>query len=129
MSAIEEEADAYRDFRHTVSNALMEALDKRGSEGFSRELARIQRDIVNDGVDRLQRRWKELGGRRRARLGQYATRTLSVSVGLYFAFSPAALAGLMGGTVFSAFQEVERRIVEQRELREEPMYFIWKLGR
>ncbi len=129
MAAIEAEEGAYAEFRRTISSALIEALDKRGSEAFSRELINIQRNIIDAGVAKLERRLKEFRKKRRARIGQYAMGTLGVSVGLYFSLTPVALAALMGGLGVSLFGEIQRHITEQANLRDEPMHFIWRLGR
>ena len=112
-----------------MTSALLEALSARGSEAYSKKLEQIQRDIVDAGVEKLKRKWSELTKKRFARLGRYTAGTVGLTVGLHFAFSPAALAGLFSATAASAFAEIENRLSEQGELRKEPMYFIWKIGR
>ncbi len=129
MAAIEAEEGAYAEFRRTISSALIEALDKRGSEAFSRELLNIQRNIIDAGVAKLERRIEKFRKKRRARIGQYAMGTLGVSVALYSSFTPVALAALIGGLGVSLFGEIQRHITEQANLRDEPMHFIWRLGR
>jgi len=127
--AIADEPAAFQEFHSSITTALTQALDARGSEAFSKELARIQREIIDDAVAKLDRKWKDIAHKRLARLGQYSVRTVAVTVGLHFAFSPAALAGLFFTASASLFQEIERRIGETAGLKDNPMYFIWKLGR
>lgn len=125
--AMAEEPDAFIEFRRAISAALTEALNARGSEAFSKEVERIQRDIVDYGVAKLDRKWRELCGRRLARFGQYAAATAGLTIGLHFAYSPAALAGLFSAAVGSLFVELEKRMGEQSGMRENPMYFVWQL--
>jgi hypothetical protein len=127
--AIANEPADFQEFQTAITNALTQALDARGSEAFSKELGRIQREIIDDAVARLDRKWKEIAHKRLARLGQYAVCSIGVTVGLHFAFSPAALAGLIFTSGASLLQEIEKRIGETAALKDNPMYFIWKLGR
>jgi hypothetical protein len=127
--AIAEEPAAFQEFHSAITSALAKAMDARGSDAFSKELDRIQRDIIDGAVTRLERKWKEMAHKRLARLGQYAIRTIGVTVGLHFAFSPAAFAGLIFTSGASLLQEIEKRIGETTTLKENPMYFVWKIGR
>jgi hypothetical protein len=126
---MQDDPGSYEEFRRTMSTALIEAMDKRGSEGFAKELQKIQRDIIDIGIAKLDRKLRELQKGRRLRLAQYAVKSISVSVGLYFTpFSVAAIAGLFGTAVPSLLGEIEKRMAEKGVLRENPMYFIWRLG-
>jgi len=127
--AIKDDPESFREFRHTMSDALLEAMNVRGSEAFSAELRRIQNNIVDSGVSKLNRKWKELSQKRLARLGQYTVKTVGVTVGLYFTFTPAALAGLFSTALGSVLAEREKRVGENAALKDNPMYFIWTLGR
>ncbi len=128
MAAIETDAAAFAEFRRTLSSALLDAMDKRGSEAFSRELERIQRDIVNAGIAKLTRTWESLKKQRRARIGEHITKVLAASVGVYVGFDAAALAVLIGGGVMSSLSEYRSQQQERLAIQSEPMYFIWKLG-
>lgn len=127
--AIADDPEVFMDFRKSISRALNKALAARGSQTFSKELARIQTDIIDAGVTSLNRKWRELCRRRLARIGRYAAGTIGITVGLYCTFSPAALAGLFSTAAASFFVELEKRISEQSQMKGEPMYFIWRLGR
>lgn len=127
-TAVGDDPEAFVDFRKTITRGLKEAFESRGSEAFGRELARIQSEIIDGGIDRLDRKWRELCRQRFIRVGGYTARTVSITVGLYFAFNPAALAGMFGSMAVSAFEEWGRRVAEQAQLKGEPMYFIWQLG-
>ncbi len=125
---ITDDPETFGNFRKTISSALLEALNARGSEDFSRELKRIQRDIIDDGISKLNGKLDDFKKMRLARFGQYAVRSIRIAIGLYFMFSPAALAGLFTTSIGSIFIEIEKRIAEKREMKENPMYFIWKIG-
>lgn len=125
---ITDDPETFGNFRKTISSALIEALNARGSEDFSRQLKRIQRDIINDGISKLNGKWDDFKRMRLARFGKYAVRSISITIGLYFMFSPAALAGLFTTSIVSIFNEIEKRIAEKKEMKENPMYFIWKIG-
>ena len=86
---IADEPGAFQEFHSCIVTALTKALEARGSEAFSKEIDRIQREIIDDGVAKLDRKWKEIVNKRRARLGQYAMRTIGVTIGVHFLFSPA----------------------------------------
>lgn len=118
----------YNNFRKTISVALFEALKSRGSESFSYELQRIQKDIINDGIAKLNKNWKTLRKMRAFRFSDYAVKTIGITIGLYIAYSPLALVGLFGQSIRSAIQEKLKRLSEKEGLEENPMYFIWKIG-
>jgi len=126
-SVINSDPEAFDGFRKAITTALGEAVNARGSESFTREIQRIQKDIIDNGIDTLKRKWKEFQRKRLARFGAYTVATLGLEIGLYFAPSIPQILGPFFATGVSFFNELEKRIAEKGELRNQPMYFIWKL--
>lgn len=126
--AIADDPVAFRAFRNTVTHALSEAFASAGSENFERELTRIQREIIDDGVDSLNGKWRDFTSTRLARFGLYSTGAITLEIGLYTGKSLAEVAALLATWAASAIlAEIIGRTAEARQLREEPMYFIWRL--
>ena len=126
--AISDDPALYNNFRETISNALLEARKYRGSESFDRELNRIQKDIIDAGIAKLNKKWKTLKKMRAFRFADYAVQTLGITIGLYIAYSPLALVGLFGNPIRTLIKEKLKRLGEKEGLEENPMYFIWKIG-
>ena len=126
-SAIKTDPEMFDAFRNAITIALHEAVNTRGSEAYAREIRRIQTDIIDRGMDTLNRKWKEFERKRLARLGAYTVATLGLEIGLYFATSPAQIVGLFSAASVSFFNELEKRLAEKGELRSQPMYFMWRL--
>jgi len=127
--AISDDPAAFQEFHSLITTALEKAMDARGSESFSREIGVIQRDIIDNAVAKLNRKWQEIANKRWLRFAQYTLRSVGVTVGLHFAFSPAAFAGLIFTSGASILQEIEKRMGESAAMTDNPMYFIWKLGK
>ncbi len=126
---IAEEPDLFSSFRKTIAAALSQALNAHGSEAFSQEMTRIQTEVIDDGVARLHKKWDRIRRRRFERLGLYATKSVPLAIGLYTAASPAMIAALFGSVAESVYSEIEKRRAELAEVKSEPMYFIWRVGR
>jgi len=126
--AIADDPTAFRAFRKTISHALSEAFTSVGSENFDREVSRIQNEIIDDGINSLNRQWKNFTKTRLARFGIYSTGAIMLEIGLYTGKSlaeVAALLTLLGAS--SVFAEIRDRTPEAEKLRKEPMYFIWRI--
>lgn len=126
--AIAADPEAFGDFRKVMTTALLEAVSARGSEAYSKKLEQIQRDIVDSGVEKLNRKWKEFRQKRHLRLADYTIKSISITVGLYLTYSPVGLVALFGTPLSSVLAERMKRLDEKGELRKDPMYFIWKIG-
>jgi hypothetical protein len=127
--AIIDDPEVFTEFRRTIRSGLTEALNAKGSESFDREIKRIQEQIIDAGVDRLDRMWKAVKTMRAARFGAYSASALGLQIGLYFVSSPAQIVGLFSTLAVNFFVELEKRICERKQLKDEPMYFIWKIGK
>jgi hypothetical protein len=126
--AIAEDPTAFRAFRKTMSQALTEAFASVGSQNFEKEIARIQKDIIDDGIEELNRQWQDFRKTRLLRFGIYSLLTVPIEIGMYTGKSLAEVAALL--TTWGAgilFAELRERKAEGKGLRAEPMYFIWRI--
>jgi hypothetical protein len=127
-AAIADDPSSFRTFRKTISHALSQAFASVGSENFEKEVARIQNEIIDDGIDLLNRQWRDLTKIRLARFGVYSTAAVMLEVGLYTGKSLAEVAALLAiGAAGSVFAEIKDRTAEAGNLRNEPMFFIWRI--
>lgn len=126
--AIYEDPGGFKKFHQTISTALSEVITSSGSEQFIKELKRIQKDIVDDGVAKLGQKWREMMKIRFARFGAYTSAAVGIEIGLYTGSSIAEVALKLATTAAtSAFIEIAQRYSEKHKLKEQPMHFIWKL--
>lgn len=130
--AISDDPEAFRDFRRAIRSGLREASKARGSESYAREIERIQDEIIDAGIDKLDMHWRSLMSMRVSRFAAYTVAATPLVVGLFCGATPAQLAILFAQTganaIVSYFLEREKRSLEQGKLHGEPMFFLWKLG-
>jgi len=121
----------YRDEFELFSNSIVGAITKikssAGDENFLKECRAIQRDIIDDNVNKISRRLRQISKMRWAGLAGVGVS----SVGLYMAGISGSqlpsiitgISGIMAGTIATAAAEYKERF----GAKDNPMRFIWRL--
>lgn len=127
-AAIGEDHRAFRKFRTSISTALSEAFSSLGSNEFDKKIRQIQHDVIDAGLTDLNQQWEDFKNTRLLRFGLYTTLAIPIEIGLYHSKSLAEVAALLTAWgAGSVITEILKRKGETNKLRDESMYFIWRI--
>lgn len=120
----QDDYDSYAMFRSEILNCIKEIKSCFGKPGFMNELRYIQRNRIDDNLDKIQAKMKRL-----RRMSSLRKLGLTVGViGLDFACY-GTVTGLTPilQTAVLGINEISERLRDKGELQENPCYFLWKL--
>ncbi|WP_346859509.1 hypothetical protein [uncultured Draconibacterium sp.] len=119
--------DSFKLFRNNILDSVQEIKSKFGTEDFLREIKYIQRNKIDDNLDKLEVKLKKIQKMRTLRQVGACIGLAGVNiVGLLGLSSVVPITGLAGGIAGMVAESIQK-MKENSELEENPSYFIWKI--
>jgi len=119
--------DSFKVFRNELLDSISQIKSNFGTEDFIRELKYIQRNRIDDNIDKLNIKIKKIESMRTLRGLGSVIGLAGINIVAYLGLSSVApitgIATSLSGMVY----EHILRMKERSELEENPSYFIWKM--
>ena len=122
-----DEGHAFLAFRNSLLTAIEQAQGAVGSNEFSRDLQRIQRDVLDEGVARLQELSKRLARLQSLRSAGVLVGTLATGISCMVGLPLTATIAASGASTIALVKHLIDKFEEQGKLRDDKAYFLWRL--
>lgn len=121
---MEDESEAITYCRNAILAACDELKGSIGSEVLASEIQRIQRNIVDEGVQRILSKYRSIEKRRWFRSAGCAVATLGAEIAAVAAGSIPGAITAAGGALAALIYELEKETKEDHSLSQDPMYIV-----
>ena len=121
---MEDESEAITYCRNAILAACDELKGSIGSETLTSEIQRIQRNIVDEGVQRILAKCRSIEKRRWFRVAGCSVATLGAEIAAVAAGSIPGAITAAGGALAALFYELEKETEEDHSLSQYPMYIV-----
>ena len=117
--------DIYRLFSSSMLSALQSIKHEVGTPEWNKELRYIQKNLIDDNIDKLNTELKRIGNMRTLRALGYAISLMALNISTANPATPLLLA--LEGTGILV-NEALKYLKETNQLKDNPSYFLWKIG-
>jgi hypothetical protein len=124
-----DEGHAFALFRNRILSALEESCAAAGSSDFGREVKRIQRDIVDEGVARITEVADRVSRMQTMRAAGVLALTVVTGISCMVGLPVTAGLAATGASVVAFVTHLREKLQEEGKLREDSAYFLWRLRR
>lgn len=121
--------DDFAAFSRAILKAINTIKSEAGSELFAKEVRSIQRDLIDDNIDKLNRKYRQITTMRTLSAGGVFIGTMGLSFAALQGASLPALTTGIAGTVAAGIAHAAAQIKEKYGLKDNPMHFLWRLHR
>lgn len=120
--------DSFKLFRNNILDSIQNIKAQFGSEDFLREIKYIQRNKIDDNLDKLEIKLKKIQKMRPLRKAGACIGLAGINIVGWLGLSEVLpITGLASGLAGIIAENIQR-MKENSELEENPSYFIWKLN-
>lgn len=119
--------DTFKIFRNELLDSIVQIKSKIGTEDFIREIKYIQRNKIDDNIDKLNTKMKKIESMRTLRGLGAVIGLAGINVVGYLGLSSVSSITGLATSLAGMVTELIIRMKENSELEENPSYFIWKM--
>lgn len=121
--------DSFKIFRNEILNSITQIKSNFGTEDFLRELKYIQRNRIDDNIDKLNLEVKKIESMRSLRRLGIAIGLAGIDILAYLNLSTeASLITGITTNLSGIVNEHIKRLTERSQLEDNSSYFIWKMS-
>lgn len=121
--------DEFGNFSRAILKAVGSIKSSAGSESFVKEVRSIQRDIIDDNVQKIRRKYEQIAKMRSLSAGGVFVGTIGIGLSMIEGAAIPAITTGLAGAVTASIAHTAALIKERYGLCDNPMHFLWRVQR
>ena len=117
--------EVYKLFSSSMLSALQSIGNDVGTPEWNKEIRYIQKNLIDDNIDKVNTELKKIGNMRTLRALGYAVVLVALNISAPNATTPLMLA-TEGASIL--VKEALQHLKDTNQLKKNPSYYLWKVG-